>query len=89
MHSAPALKLNNTLNDMAQKYADKLADTSTFKHSGTSGVGQNLYWSQGYTYTGGQATKSWYDEIVDYNFSKPAFQSGTGHFTQVVWAGSK
>lgn len=39
MHSAPALKLNNTLNDMAQKYADKLADTSTFEHSGTSGVG--------------------------------------------------
>lgn len=31
------------------------------------------------------ATGSWYDEIVDYDFQHPDFSSSTGHFTQVVW----
>lgn len=30
----------------------------------------------------------WYDEIKDYNFNNPGSFGGTGHFTQVVWAGS-
>lgn len=30
----------------------------------------------------------WYDEIKDYNFDNPGNFGGTGHFTQVVWAGS-
>jgi hypothetical protein len=34
------------------------------------------------------ATQSWYDEIKDYSFSKPAFSAKTGHFTQVIWKGS-
>ena len=31
------------------------------------------------------ATKQWYDEIKDYNFSKSKSSGKTGHFTQVVW----
>ena len=39
--------------------------------------------------TGSGATKMWYDEIKDYNFSKPAkYNPKCGHFTQVVWVGS-
>jgi hypothetical protein len=40
-------------------------------------------------YTYGAATSAWYDEIKLYNWSKPGFSSGTGHFTQVVWKGSQ
>lgn len=42
----------------------------------------------GYELTGAGATKMWYDEIKDYNFKNPGNFGGTGHFTQVVWAGS-
>lgn len=30
-----------------------------------------------------------YDEVKDYNFGRGGWQSGTGHFTQVVWKSSK
>ena len=38
-----------------------------------------------------KATISWYNELFDpgYNFDNPGFSKGTGHFTQVVWNGSK
>ena len=38
-----------------------------------------------------KATISWYNELFDpgYDFDKPGFSKGTGHFTQVVWDGSK
>jgi len=38
---------------------------------------------------GTEATDAWYDEIKLYSFNSPGFSSGTGHFTQVVWKGSK
>lgn len=31
----------------------------------------------------------WYNEIKDYDFRKPQFQSKIGHFSQVVWKGSE
>jgi hypothetical protein len=34
---------------------------------------------------GAEATRSWYDEIKDYDFKNPKFSEETAHFTQVVW----
>lgn len=92
-HNAPPLKLNSKLNDIAQKYAEQLAKKDTMVHSKNKmdgqDLGENLFMCGGYMITGKDMTKSWYDEIYDYNFKKPDFKSGTGHFTQVVWVGSK
>ena len=49
-------------------------------------MGQNLAWASGKELTGQGATDMWYNEIQQYNFNNPGFASGTGHFTQLVWA---
>ncbi len=35
-----------------------------------------------------QMVAMWYNEVCTYNFSSPGFSESTGHFTQVVWAGT-
>lgn len=40
-------------------------------------------------YVGNEMTESWYNERTKYDYRNPAYQPGTGHFTQVVWKGSE
>ncbi|CAF3764503.1 unnamed protein product [Rotaria sp. Silwood1] len=93
LHCTDALVLNSTINAIAQTYANYLAANNLFQHSGTSGLGENLWaiWSSGAirSVNGSSPTKSWYSEISSYNFGSPGFSSSTGHFTQVIWKGSK
>ena len=92
-HRAPPLKLNIELNEIAQGYAEELAAKDNFQHSQNTwkgeSIGENLYMCSGCLITGQDMTKSWYDEIKDYNFKKATFSSNTGHFTQVVWVDSQ
>ncbi|CAF5148077.1 unnamed protein product, partial [Rotaria sp. Silwood1] len=93
LHCTDALVLNSTINAIAQTYANYLAANNLFQHSGTSGLGENLWaiWSSGAirSVNGSSPTNSWYNEINSYNFGSPGFSSSTGHFTQVIWKGSK
>jgi hypothetical protein len=38
---------------------------------------------------GKDAAASWYNEVKSYEFKKGGFSMATGHFTQLVWKGSK
>ncbi|CAF4770913.1 unnamed protein product [Rotaria socialis] len=92
-HSAAPLTLSQRLSYIAQKYADYLAATSKFEHSGNTfgneTLGENLYmqWiSHGRVpVSAREAVKSWYDEISLYNFKHPYYSEETGHFTQLIW----
>ncbi len=90
-HGAPALTLDNQLNSGAQQWANRLASTQKFEHSGTKGQGENLYvyGTSGklptITEEANKAVDDWYNEIKKYNFNNPGFSGATGHFTQVVW----
>ena len=92
-HHVGNLVLSKDLCNIAQKYAESLARTGNFAHSGDSyngnPMGENLFACYGMKITGKTMTDDWYNEINDYNFNRPGFKSGTGHFTQVVWKGSK
>ncbi|XP_046715760.1 protein PRY1-like [Silurus meridionalis] len=86
-HGVPAVTISQDLCSSAQAWADHLLSTKALQHSKTNN-GENLYYfrsSAPKALTGEEPVDSWYSEIKDYNFSKPGFQSNTGHFTQVVW----
>lgn len=92
IHGVPKLKMNDSLNNSAQKWADQLAKSGTFKHSEAKDYGENLcshYSSISTEYSGTQVTDYWYKEIEKYEFRSKDFKRGTGHFTQVVWKDSK
>ena len=91
-HHVPPLTLNKDLCKIAQSYAQNLLATRSFEHSKNkykgNEIGENLYMCSGKVATGDMATTDWYNEIKMHNFKKD-FQSGTGHFTQVVWKGTE
>nr|ACD54619.1 cysteine-rich secretory protein-2-like protein [Adineta vaga] len=88
-HCAPSLQLDNALSRSAQDYANKLARMNQMVHSRTPNVGENLWMMSSSAklnnIDGSTATTNWYDEVKKYNFNRPGFSMGTGHFTQVVW----
>lgn len=93
MHGVPAMKWADDLAREAQAWAEKLARARTLQHSSKSerkDAGENLaYFTERFDSAGEEATTMWYDEYKDYDFRRGGWQGGTGHFTQVVWKGSK
>lgn len=93
-HQADELKVNKDLEAVAQKYAEKLAAEKSFAHSHAKfkgdNMGENLFMQMGRKMVGEMPAESWYSEIKDYNFEDPKKKTGVvGHFTQLVWKGSK
>jgi len=96
-HGSPPLAVDTELTKFAQNKAEELAEKDEkLVHTPNNKYGENLYYAK----TKGTelrddsesvkfAIKQWYDEISKYDFSKPGFSGATGHFTQVVWKGSK
>lgn len=97
LHQVPELQQANQLNDIAQKYAEHLAATQSFGHSGNDfegqPMGENIYYSMGDVdeVNGQKIVDSWYSEIKDYDFNTGKSINGepVGHFTQVVWKGTQ
>ena len=92
-HHVGNLVLSKDLCNIAQKYAETMARTGNFAHShgkyNGKNMGENLFACYGMKIDGGMMTDDWYNEVNQYDFNNPGFISGTGHFTQVVWKGSR
>ncbi|KAL2071490.1 hypothetical protein VTL71DRAFT_12725 [Oculimacula yallundae] len=80
-HSASLLKWNDDLAKSSNDWVNKCK----WGHSGHPGVGENI--ALGYSKVV-DAINGWALERTNYNFNKPGFGSGTGHFTQMVWKGT-
>lgn len=79
---------NLTWNADLANAAQAQLNTHVFAHTSNNPYGENLAYLQAYpsnTFHPRHAVQLWYDEIKDYDYSKPDFSSSTGHFTQVVW----
>jgi len=92
-HGVKALKFSKKLTACAQEWADKLAREDRFEHRQNNTYGENLYssWSSNpkAKITGNTPVDSWYSEAKKHDFTAEPRTTGTGHFTQVVWKGSK
>ena len=92
-HQVGSLVRSSDLESIAQSYSQTLASTGKFAHSGNKYngdyMGENLYMSYGSIITGTDASQMWYDEKELYDFNNQGFSMDTGHFTQLVWKGSK
>jgi pathogenesis-related protein 1 len=76
---------------MAQAWAVHLAEVGRFEHH-PQRVGQNLFYGSGIAnITPSFVVQSWLDESKDYDEHKARCSDGAdcGHFTQVIWKGSK
>ena len=91
-HGAPDLKINKTLNNMAQEYAEKLFNckgNNSFPLNiyNNSSLGENIIICK--TLTAVEICQKWYDEKNTYDFNLNKFQKESGHFTQLIWKDSK
>ena len=93
LHHVPPLKLNKEICLISENYAKTLATKlKCLQHSENiykdEELGENLYCCFGMEATGREISTHWYNEIKKYNF-KGDWQSGCGHFTQMIWKDTK
>jgi uncharacterized protein YkwD len=89
LHCAAPLTWSPKLAQVAQSWANALRDKGcAFGHSGGQ-YGENL--AAGTTGMMGPeaVVQMWYEEVKDYKFPDGGFSMQTGHFTQVVWRGTR
>jgi uncharacterized protein YkwD len=88
-HCAPPLRWSPSIAATAQRYADELAANGcAFRHS-RGAYGENLMrFSPVGAHDPAYVVDAWYREVSEYNYNRPGFAMNTGHFTQVVWAGT-
>jgi uncharacterized protein YkwD len=88
-HCAPPLVWSDKLAKVAQRWADTLVKKGcAFEHSG-SDLGENLAAGTSGAFPPERVVEMWYREVDLYDFKKGGFSMETGHFTQVVWKGTK
>jgi uncharacterized protein YkwD len=83
LHGVPPVVWSEHVAASAQAHAE----TCPSGHSG-SGYGENLAWASYDMGISGVVAK-WYDEESSYEYENPGFISGTGHFTQIIWKGTR
>lgn len=86
-HCARPLAWSADLAATAQTWADALRDNGcAFEHSQTA-YGENL--AAGTQLSAANAVALWTSESSKYSFQRPGFSMATGHFTQVIWVGTR
>jgi uncharacterized protein YkwD len=88
LHCAPDLAWSTDLAAAAQAWADR-CQLAHAPRSVNPNQGENLARGAGSLGTAAFLFGGWYDEVNRYDFTKPGFQKGTGHFTQIVWRGTR
>ncbi|PSB45527.1 SCP-like extracellular [Cyanosarcina cf. burmensis CCALA 770] len=89
---APPLRWSNNLANSAGQWANHLAATGKFEHSGTNGMGENLWMGTSGHYSFTSMVDSWGNEKQYFvpgrsfpDVSSTSNWQDVGHYTQVIW----
>src|SRR5262250_2824700 len=88
-HCAPALRWSADLARVAHAWAEKLKRGGCDLQHSHGKYGENLAAATTGSLAAEDAVGMWYEENAKYSYRKPGFGVATGHFTQLVWVGSK
>lgn len=92
-HRVPPLELNKKLCKNAEEWAKALSKKGRVEHSDQNEYGENIFyaWSSdpSFTLSGKDPVDKWYSEIKNHSFGREPDDLSSGHFSQVVWEGSK
>lgn len=92
-HGVPPLELNKKLCKYAEEWSKALSKKGKTEHREQNDYGENIFyaWSSdpSFTVSGRDPVEKWYSEINNHKFGKEPTDLDSGHFTQVVWEGSK
>lgn len=83
LHGVPPVAWSEKVAASARAYA-KGCPTG---HSDTE-YGENLSWASSYK-SPQSVVDGWYGEEAGYNYDHPGYVKGTGHFSQVIWKGTR
>lgn len=84
-HSAAALTWSTTLASAAASWAAGCK----WQHTPNNPYGQNIAAGTASSFGAKDSCTLWYNEVSLYDFAKAQYSDATGHFTQMVWKGSK
>ena len=92
IHHANNLKINDNLQNYAQKFAEEIANKSEEYHSqcllNGNVIGENIYIDDSFI-TGEKMTNEFYNEYKNYDFNKAECEIKALRFTQLIWKNSK
>ncbi|KAG6447922.1 hypothetical protein O3G_MSEX005269 [Manduca sexta] len=92
-HGVPPLTLNKDISKISQKWAEELAKKDAMAYSLNPMYGESVYcgWSAdpNTKIKPRDCVDKWYSEINEFSFGKEPDILNCGHFTQIVWKGTK
>jgi uncharacterized protein YkwD len=85
----PPLTWSVSLAARAQDWANHLLRQARFYHRPNSNFGENLFEISGAGATPAEVVGDWASEARDYNYRANACRGLCGHYTQLVWRGTR
>lgn len=73
----------------AQEWANTLLENKQFSHPKKASYGQNLYEMRGGRASAAKVVETWAAEAKDFDYEKNRCKGQCGHYTQVVWSGTR
>lgn len=91
IHGAEPIRWSHSLAKAAQSWAEKIAREQCLIHASREDryyKGENICRMSSH-FSIEDALRIWYSEKGNYDYDKPGFDLHTGHFTQIVWKGTR